>query len=320
MNTGVTAIRPNSGNIFMDRVVAGAFVLNGAGEMSGLIQVIEWGLIETPVLLTNTMSVGDVSAATVRYMVDRYPGIGVEHDVVIPLVGECDDSDLNDIAGSHVDARHGVEALDTASSGVVTEGSVGGGTGMVCFGFKGGIGTASRALDEAHGAYTLGVLVMTNFGDPEDLRVDGVPIGQVLAGLASRRRSRYGSVIAVVATDAPLSAHQINRVCKRAALGLGRMGSYAAHGSGEIVVGFSTANTLPRVAVERVYTVTCLADQHMDPLYQAAIEATEEAVLNALCAGDDTTGFRGRFVPGLPVDEVRRLYQAARRSGWADPG
>ncbi len=319
VHTGVTAVRPNAGNIFMDRVVGGAFVLNGAGEMSGLIQVLEWGLIETPILLTNTLSVGAVSDACARYMIDRYPGIGVEHDVVIPLVGECDDSHLNDIAGGHVKAEHVVAALDAAHGGPVAEGSVGGGTGMVSFGFKGGIGTSSRRLSDADGGFMLGVLVMTNFGDPEDLRVDGLPVGQKIGHLACHTKSRYGSVIAVVATDAPLSAFQVNRLSKRVGLGLGRMGSYAAHTSGEIVLGFSTANTVPRVAQGHVYTVTLLADQYMDPLYIAAIEATEEAVLNALCAGEDTQGFRGAFVPGLPLEEVRRLYEVHRGDGWHEP-
>ncbi|MCA9541037.1 MAG: P1 family peptidase [Myxococcales bacterium] len=308
VRTGVTAIKPNEGNIFTDRVVGGAFVLNGAGEMSGLIQVMEWGLIETPILLTNTLSVGSVSEATVRYMIDRYPGIGRHHDVVIPVVGECDDSFLNDIAGGHVDADHVIEALDGAATGPVTEGCVGGGTGMVSFGFKAGIGTSSRMLAAEEGGYTVGVLVMSNFGRAVDLCIDGVPMGRVLASHAVDVRKRYGSIIAVVATDAPLTSNQLNRVCKRVALGIGRVGSYAAHGSGEIIIGFSTANTVPREARHRTYSALLLADAYMDPVYQASIEATEEAIVNAMCAAVSTTGFEGHYSPALPLEEVARLH------------
>lgn len=308
--TGVTAIRPNGGDIFHDRVLAGAFVLNGAGEMSGLIQVGEWGLIETPILLTSTLSVGAVSAATVQYMVERHPGIGTDHDVIIPLVGECDDSYLNGI--HRVDAETVVAALDGCTAGPVSEGSVGGGTGMMCFGFKGGIGTSSRVLDEAEGGYTVGVLVMSNFGDAADLRVDGLPVGPEIAHLAVPKRSRYGSIIAVVATDAPLGNRALDRLCKRVALGIGRVGSYAAHGSGEIVIGFSTANTVPRRPKARTFTLTLLSDDSMNPLYQAAIEATEEAILNALCMADTMVGFDGHRVPGLPLEAVKSIVAGHR--------
>src|SRR6478672_4170362 len=211
VRTGVTAILPNEGNIFMDRLIGGGFVLNGAGEVSGLTQVQEWGLIETPLLLTNTMAVGAVSDGVARYMVERYPGIGDELDVIIPVVGECDDSWLNDIAGRHVKEANVLEAILTASGGPVAEGSVGAGTGMITCDFKGGIGTSSRKLPEMHGGYTLGVLVMSNFGKMHNLRVAGMPVGEVLAEKLRdkpRREQSYGSIIAVVATDAPLLPHQ----------------------------------------------------------------------------------------------------------------
>ncbi len=316
--TGVTAIRPNGGDIFHDRVLAGSFVLNGAGEMSGLIQVGEWGLIETPILLTSTLSVGAVSAATVQYMVAHHPGIGTEHDVIIPLVGECDDSYLD---GTHrVEPQHVFAALDDCAAGPVAEGAVGGGTGMLCFGFKGGIGTASRVLTADEGGYTVGVLVMSNFGDAEDLRVDGLPVGPALARHALPRRSRYGSIIAVVATDAPLGNRALDRLCKRVALGIGRVGSYAAHGSGEIVIGFSTANTVPRRPSGRTFTLTLLADHAVNPLYQAAIEATEEAILNALCMAGTMVGFEGRTVPGLPLDALQQVVARFRGGPVAPPG
>jgi len=310
--TGVTAILPNRTNTFMDRVVGGGFVLNGAGEVSGLTQVLEWGLIETPILLTNTLSMGTCSEGLVKYMVEKYPGIGREHDVVIPLVGECDDSWLNDIAGRHVKAQHVFEAIDSAAGGLVTEGNIGGGTGMITCDFKGGIGTSSRKLPSGLGGYTLGVLVMSNFGKLIDLRMDGIPVGAILAPKYTdlkKREENYGSIIAVAATDAPLLSHQLNRLSKRIALGIGRVGSYAAHGSGEIVLAFSTANRVPRQSRRRTYKMTLLADQHMDPLYQAIIETTEEAILNALCMAEDMVGINNRYVPSLPIRTVKKIIQ-----------
>ncbi|MHB8873435.1 MAG: DmpA family aminopeptidase [Myxococcaceae bacterium] len=315
VRTGVTAILPNQGNIFMERLTGGAFVLNGAGEVSGLTQVVEWGLIETPILLTNTMAVGAVSDGVARYMVDRYPGIGDEHDVIIPVVGECDDSYLNDISGRHVKSANVLEAINTASDGPVAEGGVGGGTGMVTCDFKGGIGTSSRKLPEVYGGYTLGVLVMSNFGKMHNLRVGGLPVGEVLAEKfrdVPRRGQSYGSIIAVVATDAPLLPHQVTRLCKRVGLGIGRVGSYAAHGSGEIVVGFSTANVIPRRTRKMVYKMKILLDQRLDPLYEAVIEATEEAILNAMCMARPMTGINDNYCPALPLSEVRRFIDATR--------
>lgn len=322
VRTGVTAILPNAGNIFNDRVVGGGFVLNGAGEVSGFTQLTEWGLLETPIFLTNTLSVGAVAEGAVAWMVDRNPGIGTAHDVIIPVVGECDDSWLNDIAGRHVRPEHVASAIQAASDGPVVEGNVGGGTGMTTCDFSGGIGTSSRKLPLEQGGYTLGVLVMSNFGHREHLRMDGLPIGEILAPRyqgAQRRESLYGSIIAVLATDAPLLPHQLNRVCKRVALGIGRCGSYAAHGSGEIVVGFSVANTVPRDPGNKRMEakVRFLVDQRLDPLYQAAIEATEEAILNALCAAGPMTGQDGHHAPALPLDEVRdilRHYRVAQKA------
>jgi D-aminopeptidase len=315
VRTGVTAILPNRRDIFMERMTGGGFVLNGAGEVSGMTQLMEWGLVETPILLTNTMAVGAVSDAVTRHMVEQNPGIGDEHDVIIPIVGECDDSYLNDISGRHVKREHVYEAIRTASEGPVAEGNVGGGTGMLTCDFKGGIGTSSRKLPEALGGYTLGVLVMSNFGKMHNLRVGGLPVGEVLAekfkGVA-RRTQNYGSIITVVATDAPLLSHQLNRVCKRVALGIGRVGSYAAHGSGEIVVGFSTANVIPRRTQKMVYKLKILLDQRLDPLYEAVMEATEEAILNAMCMATSMTGVNGNFVPALPLDEVRRFVSACQ--------
>ncbi len=309
VRTGVTAILCNEKNIFAQRIVGGGFVLNGAGEVSGLTQMMEWGLIETPIFLTNTLSVGQVSDAAVQWMIETYPGIGGEHDVLIPLVGECDDSWLNDSAGRHVKAENVFEALRTASSGPVAEGSVGGGTGMICCDFKSGIGTSSRKLPQEFGGYTIGVLVMNNFGHMRDLRVAGFPVGTVLEAryrAMPKRKLNYGSIIAVVATDAPLSTHQLGRISKRVALGIGRAGSIAAHGSGEIILAFSTANTVPRVTDKMIYRMKMLLDPRLDPLYAAAIEATEEAILNSLTMARDLDGPNGNS-PALPLAEVKEL-------------
>lgn len=308
--TGVTAILPRGGDVFVDRVAGGAFILNGAGEMSGLIQVMEWGLIETPILLTNTLSVGAASKGMVDYLLERYPGIGTVHDVIIPVVGECDDSFLNDITASHVTEAHVAQAIDAASGGPVAEGSVGGGTGMLAFDLKGGIGTSSRVVPTEAGAFTLGVLVMSNLGRLEDLRIDGAPIGRALVPRfqdEEKRRFLYGSIIVVIATDAPLSAHQLQRLCKRSALGLGRVGSYAAHGSGEIAIAFSTTNRRARAHQPLIEHLAAFSDQAIDPFYRATIECTEEAVLNALCMAEPMTGASGVRVPVLPLEEVQRL-------------
>lgn len=317
VRTGVTAVIPSAGSVWDERVVAGSYILNGAGEMTGLIQVQEWGLLETPILLTNTLAVGTVSDAAVRAMVDRSPGIGTEHDVIIPVVGECDDSFLNDISGGHVRDWHVFAALDSARAGPVEEGNVGSGTGMVTCDLKGGIGTSSRKLPPADGGFTIGVLVMTNFGRLDDLRVDGVPVGSVLGPIMShveKRRRLYGSIIVVLATDAPLSTHQLNRVCRRAALGIGRVGSYAAHGSGEIIIGFSTPNKIPRDSSELIFDVKMLADRFINPFYEAAIEATEEAILNAMCMASDMDGVNGRRVPALPLDVLVDVMDKHRRA------
>jgi D-aminopeptidase len=261
------------------------------------------------------MSVGAVSDAVARSMVEQYPGIGSEHDVIIPVVGECDDSYLNDISGRHVREEHVREALKNATSGAVAEGCVGGGTGMITCDFKAGIGTSSRKLPQVFGGYTLGVLVMSNFGKMHNLRVAGMPVGEVLAEKfrdMPRRVQSYGSIIAVVATDAPLLPHQISRLCKRVSLGIGRVGSYAAHGSGEIIVGFSTANVIPRRTRKMVYKMKILLDQRLDPLYEAVMEATEEAILNSMCMATQTAGVHGHLVPELPLDEVRRFVDATR--------
>jgi D-aminopeptidase len=314
VRTGVTAILPNR-DVFEDRVLGSGFILNGAGEVAGLTQVMEWGLIETPILLTSTMSVGTCVDALIDWMLAAHPGIGQDHDVIIPVVGECDDSWLNDAAGRHVRAAHVLAALDGARSGTVAMGGVGGGTGMVCCDLKGGIGSSSRRLPIHEGGYTLGVLVMSNFGNLQDLVIAGVPIGKLLADepavAGERRVDNYGSIIAVVATNAPLLSHQIHRLCKRVALGIGRAGSWAAHGSGEIVIGFSTANKVPRETKRMTYKLEILLDQRMNALYRAAVEATEEAILDSLCMASPMTGHSGHHAPALPLERLAELVRGS---------
>jgi len=315
VRTGVTAVLPHD-DIFYNRVIAGSFVLNGAGEVSGLTQVAEWGLLETPILLTNTLAVGKVSDAAVKWMTRRFPGIGTDYDVIIPLVGECDDSWLNDTVGRHVRSEHVYRAIEQATGGPVLEGSVGAGTGLITCDFKAGIGTSSRRVVlPGTGDYTLGVLVQSNFGVMRSLRVDGVPVGELLEPSmtpADRRIKNAGSIIVVVATDAPLLSSQLVRLCKRAALGIGRVGSFAAHGSGEIIVGFSTANKVPRVSSRMTATLDVLLDEACDGLYEAIVECTEEAIINSLCMAEDMTGPTGHTAPALPLDRLAPILRRAR--------
>jgi D-aminopeptidase len=320
VRTGVTAILPPD-PVFNERVLAGSFVLNGAGEVSGLTQVVEWGLLETPILLTSTMSVGKVSDATVKWMTRHFPGIGSEYDVIIPIVGECDDSWLNDAVGRHVRSEHVYRAIEQAASGAIAEGSVGAGTGLITCDFKAGIGTSSRrvVISRPGGApgpsHTMGVLVQSNFGIMRSLCIGGVPVGEILAPHYrddGKRVRNAGSIICVVATDAPLLPNQLSRLCKRAALGVGRVGSFAAHASGEIIIGFSTANKVPRSTSGMTHSIEVLLDDACDGLYEAVVECTEEAIVNALCMAEDMVGQGDHFAPALPLDELSTILQRHR--------
>ena len=244
--TGVTAIFPPGDDLWDGRVVAGAHAANGVGELIGISAIREWGLVETPILLTNSQSAGQAYDATVRWLIRRDPRVGLD-DAVMPVVGECDDGFLNDLRGMHVREEHVWAALESAADGPVAEGCVGAGTGMSCYDFKAGIGTSSR-LVTAHGRrYTVGVLALTNFGVRHRLLVDGVPVGREISDLMPLE-NREGSCIVVLATDAPLSARQCTRMAKRCSLGLAATGSYASDGSGEIMLAISTAHRVPRVS------------------------------------------------------------------------
>jgi D-aminopeptidase len=300
VRTGVTVVSPGAPESLARRpVAAGGAVLNGAGEMTGFLQVSEWRRLETPVYLTATMAVGRVYDGAVAAAMAADPAVGVE-DVVIPVVAECDDSWLSDARDLAVQPADAGRALaDAATQRPVAQGAVGAGTGMVCFGFKGGIGTASRLA----GDHVVGVLVLANFGERDDLRIDGVPVGRLLSGApAGGPRAPAGSCIAVLATDAPLDGADLARLARRAGLGLARTGSVAHHGSGEIFLAFST-------------TGLARDDVGLDPLFAAAVEATEEAVLNALWHAETTTGRDGRVAHRLPHDEVLELLRAHRRVG-----
>jgi L-aminopeptidase/D-esterase-like protein len=312
VRTGVTAVLPDSKEIHKRRMVAGGFVLNGVGEMAGLTQVLEWGWLETPILLTNSVSVGKVHQGVVSHMRKKNPKIGVESDVVLPVVGETDDSFLNDVRLGINSGDEAQKAIAAAASGPVAQGSVGAGTGMISFDFAGGIGTASRTLMQEEGGFTLGVLVLSNFGRMVNLTLDGCVAGRQLDLLypkEERRENSYGSAIVVVATDAPLLASQLTRLSKRAALGLGRVGSHAASTSGEIVIAFSTANRTPRSAAipGKFLNIKFIADPFINPLYEAAIEATEEAVLNAMFCSNGMTGRQQRTAPAIPHDKVNEI-------------
>jgi len=309
VRTGVTVIHPND-DIYNRKVVGGSFILSGAGEVSGLTQVMEWGIIETPIALTNTLSVGRVSDSIVKWMVEKYGNIRELQEVIIPVVGECDDSFLNDAIGLHIKPQHVFQALDNAKSDLPEEGAVGAGTGMICCDFKAGIGTSSRVVPLGDRKYTMGVLVNTNFGVMEHLKIDGFPIGRNLLneqGTYNRRINNYGSIIVVIGTDMPLTAMQMNRLCRRAALGIGRVGSYGAHSSGEIIIGFSTANVVPRQPKFPEVQFNMIVDTFLDPAYKAVIETTEEAILNALTAATDMEGVNNNKVPALDLELLKAL-------------
>ncbi len=301
VRTGVTAIHPR-GKASNDPVFAGSFTLNGNGEMTGLAWLSESGFLEGPVVLTNTHSVGLARDAVIAWQNRRGPGAQAWG---LPVVAETWDGWLNDINGFHVKEAHVFRALDEARGGPVEEGGVGGGTGMVCFEFKGGIGTASRRLEARHGGYTLGVLVQANFGLRRQLTVAGVPVGPEITE-GTFRDDEAGSIIIVIATDAPLLPHQLERLARRAAMGLARTGSVAMNGSGDLFVAFSTANAGLALAKSAVPALV-LPNEAMNPLFTATVQATEEAIVNALVGGETMVGIDGHRVLGLPHDRLREV-------------
>jgi D-aminopeptidase len=319
VRTGVTVIVPHEGDIGVEPLFAGYHVLNGNGEMTGLLWVKESGMLTSPIAITNTHSVGVVRDALIGYEVQHTQRL--ELGWSLPVVAETYDGWLNDINGMHVKPEHVWAALDEASDGPVAEGCVGGGTGMICHEFKGGIGTSSRVLSEADGGWTVGVLVQANYGARHLLRIDGVPVGELIPcsevpgfreerARLEQREPGDGSIIIVVATDAPLLPHQCERLAQRATIGLARVGGIGANSSGDIFLAFATGNRgLPGAEEKTAQIATCrmIANDRMTPLFEACAEATEEAILNALCMATTTTGIDGRTMHALPLHRVREI-------------
>jgi D-aminopeptidase len=317
IRTGVTAVLPRGKDSMNNPVFAGWWSLNGNGEMTGTTWVEESGFLEGPVMITNTHSVGVVRDAVIQWRVNHWQPDPTGYWWSLPVVAETWDGWLNDINGFHVNAEHALHAIDSAVSGPVQEGNVGGGTGMVCNGFKGGIGTASRRIDPKDGGYTVGILVQCNYGRRPDLRIAGVPVGREIPedpAYASTSFSALdrGSIIVVVATDAPLVAHQLKRLARRVSLGLGRNGSISGNGSGDIFIAFSTANP-GAAAADRVVDLKMLPNDKLGPVFAATVQATEEAIINAMIAAETMTGIENHKVIALPHEKLREVLEKYHR-------
>ncbi len=313
IRTGATAILPHSGNIFQEKVPAAIYVGNGFGKLAGLSQVKELGSLETPIVLTNTLSVPTAMDAVITFTLGLPGNENVRS--VNAVVGETNDGHLNDIRGRHIGQEDVLRAIQTAKAGPVAQGNVGAGTGTVCFGFKGGIGTSSRVLPKALGGYTVGVLAQTNFGGV--LQVAGVDVGKQLGHYSeSLKYSPDGSCMMVVMTDAPLDARNLERLAKRAMLGLARTGGIASNGSGDYVIAVSTAEScrIPYSGESFLLTLPVLRNDRVTPLFLAVIEATEEAILNSLFAAEAMEGHKGHKIEALPKKEVLKMLKAAGKT------
>ncbi|TDI69986.1 MAG: S58 family peptidase [Bacteroidetes bacterium] len=306
VRTGVTVILPSSGNVYKEKLPVGAFILNGNGELTGLVNLLNGGLLETPIFLTGTANVGIVYDAALTHLLRENPEIGVTGRVPVPVVGECWDS-LGDIQGRHLSEDDVLGAIAGATDGPVEEGAVGGGTGMRSYGFKSGIGTSSRMIPANRGGYTVGVLVNANHGSRHLLRVDGVRVGEELLRYPEDEPEKSKSIIIVAATDAPLLPIQLNRLCKRLALGLAKTGSVSTHGSGDLFLAFST---VPR---DEKSDVLWTGENVVSSLWEAASEATEEAILNALTASPTMDGADGSIRYGLPLDRLTEIMKKHNR-------
>jgi len=317
VRTGVTAVLPRGPQSMSNPVFAGWFTENGNGEMTGTTWVEESGFLEGPVMITNTHSVGVVRDSVIQWRVAHGQPDPAGYWWSLPVVAETWDGWLNDINGFHVKSTDAFQAIDSASSGPVTEGNVGGGTGMVCNEFKGGIGTSSRKLDAKFGGYTVGVLVQCNYGSRPNLRIAGVPVGKEIPEDRAYVSTSFnaldrGSIIVVVATDAPLLAHQMKRLARRVTLGLGRNGSISGNGSGDIFIAFSTANSGAAFA-DHVVDLKMLPNEKIEPIFAATVQATEEAIINAMVAAETMTGIENRKVIALPHDRLRAVLKKYNR-------
>lgn len=304
--TGVTVILPRSDNSREDHLYAGAYALNGNGEMTGLTWLEESGLLGSPIAITNTNQVGLARDALAEYAVRQHNGKGFR----LPVAAETWDGWLNDIDAFHLKKEHVFKALETAGPGLVAEGNVGGGAGMICHDFKGGIGTSSRRVKTKSGAYTVGALVQANHGDRRDLRLDGVPVGRLIGPevtpLPWEESQSAGSIIVVLATDAPLIDSQCKRLARRAAIGIGRVGGVGHNTSGDIFLAFSTGNHI-FADQETPHHVQMLPQQQMNALFYGAIDAVEESIFNAMCMAETMVGFKKRIVHELPLNELKQL-------------
>ena len=322
IRTGVTAILPHGGDLFLEKVTGTVHRINGFGEVTNSEQIHEMGFIEGPVMLTNTWNVPRVADGVIDWSIERNKAMGVDTWGISPVVTETSDQFLNDARGRHVNREHVFHAIDSAAGGAVAEGAVGGGTGMICYDFKGGIGTASRKLPDKLGGYTVGILTQTKFGWRPQLTIDGVPVGRELAHYKPLRRKTEtppeaqrpldgGSVIVVIATDAPCSHRILNRLAMRAQNGLARTGSHTGNTSGDFVIAFSTTRRKKHYADALTYTVDQIIEQGdlINHLFWSVVEATEEAVLNSLFKADTMTGRDDRVVPALPIEETVALMK-----------
>ena len=296
-NTGVTVIRPCARNIFRDKLIAASFVHNGFGKTAGTVQIDELGTLETLIALTNTLNVGAVSDAVVAWMTEECAEDGIALRSINPVVGECNDASLNAITDRAVTAEHVFAALRTASADF-EEGAVGAGAGTTCYGMKGGIGSASRIVTLNGRDYTVGVLVQSNYGATADLRLDGIPVGEDLARWTHEKACDEGSIMVVLACDVPLTARQLRRVIRRCSVGIARCGSYVGHGSGEVFLGFSTANVISPGEGD-LCSFSCIREDRIDRLFRAAGEATEEAILNSMVTAKETAAPDGHIVYSL---------------------
>lgn len=306
INTGVTAILPHRGNLFQEKVMAGAAVINGFGKSVGLVQIEELGTIESPIILTNTLSTGTALTAMVKYMLAQNPDIGVDTGTVNCVVTECNDGRLNDIRGLHVKEEDVLQAVENAAE-TFEEGAVGGGTGMVCLGLKGGIGSASRTFETDGGTYTVGALVMSNFGEAGNLVIGGRRL-DTRKCIEDCKNKDIGSIIMILATDAPLSERQLKRVAKRAMISLGRVGSYSGNGSGDIAIAFTTANNQPHYSKKNILEMKMFYDENIDCVFESGVEAVEEAIISSLYHAKTTTGVRGNTYMGL--QEFLKRYES----------
>jgi D-aminopeptidase len=315
VRTGVTAILPRNAATLNSPVLAGIFSLNGNGEMTGTHWIEEAGQLEGPIMLTNTHSVGTVRDAVIAWRI-KHGGPDVSgYFWSLPVVGETWDGELNDVNGFHIQPAHVFSALDNARSGNIAEGNVGGGTGMSCHDFKCGTGTSSRIAKIERETFTVGVLVQANYGIREELRVAGVPVGRHLPLKAATQDQ--GSILIVIATDAPLLPNQLKRLARRASLGLARNGSYSGNGSGDLFLAFSTANPSANLAVTS--TLRVLGNDQLDPLFLATVNAVEESVVNALVAGETMTGVRGKTIPAIDAVQLQNILKQYGRLNAADP-